>query len=321
MLTTSAGVVYEELPGSPTFSGSRDGPKATRVLKIAWSDVDTLLGEFFPEAIETGNGWIFPVSVAFPGKTWLQALDYSVKPYDGDNTTGHDANGVRDYSDDTGAEVTINYGIPPYDPNREDQTGDGQQILADHSIAFSAEMLKLGTPGWRWSGVPDRDDPGKGIPITNEDASLGKLVPSIEHTLTWNYVPSPPFYRLAQLVGCVNADTALFSAPVGTLLFSGAELRRSYTTTGAEAWKATFKFLQRWIKDVANVTGTKNFSGVDIVVPAQKVVVIGWNHVYNPLGNAWDMPYRQGPDGQYHGIYEYANLATLFDRDTSDDTR
>ena len=298
------GIGYEELPGSPSFAGGRDGPTAHRSFMLDWSNAGAYVTKFFPAAIRTGKGWIFPVALAFPGRPYLVASTYKIEGWDHDKTPGVDSDNVRAYDY---AKVDIDYKAPDYDPEDrgKDPTQTGDQILADHSMAFSAEMLKLGISGWMWEFDPDD-------PIKNEDASLAKVVPQIEHTLAWNYVPLPPFRRIARYVGCVNSDTKLFYAAAETLLFIGAEIKRSYhSQTGDESWKVTYKFLQRCINDETDT-------------------VIGWNHLWSNETGTWRKPTAFTGDAsnpaevidldKWKYIYEGVPFADLFQSDESDDT-
>lgn len=289
--STLNGIGFDELPNSPTFSGGRDGPKAQRRLMIAWSDTDSFLAAIFPAAIRTGKGWTFPVSASFPGKNWMTAQEYKVDPWDKDKTIGYDSNVVRAYDF---AVVTIDYKSPEYDPNKTDPAKQGDQILADYSSAYSAEMLKLGVSGWIWETGGDI--------IKNEEATVAKVVVQIEHTLTWNYVPYPPFSTIGRTAGCVNSDTKLFFAPAETLLFTGAEIKRSYhSTDGDQSWKVTYKFLQRLVNDGSGTA-------------------IGWNHMWRNDKGTWDKPMVLGQLGQPSTnkyIYEAEPFGDLFYADGS----
>jgi len=302
-MATLNGIEFDELPNSPTFAGGRDGPSAQRLFKVAWPTVEAFVLLFFPAAIRTGRGWRFPISATFPGLPWISAQAFKAEAWDIDKTTGYDSDGVRAYDF---AKVTIDYKAPEYDSsdNGQDPAQDGNQILADHSLAFSAEMLKLGVSGWYW----ETDDE----PIKNEEASIVKLVAHIEQTLSWSYVPYPPFNTISRSVGCVNSDEKLFYAPKETLLFTGAEVKRSYQSlTGDESWKVTYKFLQRQVK-----SGTADD--------------IGWNHFWrNDLGK-WDKPQSFTGDPTnpadvinsdlYDYVYPSVDFADLFYADSSSNT-
>lgn len=292
-MATLNGISFDELPGSPTLSGGRDGPKAQRKFKVAWSDAEAFIGIIFPAAIRTGNGWIFPISLEFPGHPWMSAQTFKLEPFDDNMTPGYDSNVVRSYH---WAKITIDYEAPEYDKSDSgrDPNRQGDQILADYSSAYSAEMLKLGISGWFWE---TRDENDHLVPIKNEEASVAKVIAQIEHTLTWHYVPSPPFRTIARMVGCVNNDEVLFYARQDTLLFTGAELKRSYhSMTGAEAWKVTYKFLQKCVG---------------------ALTTIGWNHFWRNDTATWDRVRTEG--GEY--VYARQDFAQLFyaDREEEED--
>ncbi len=325
MQTTTGGISYEEMPGSPSLSGSRDSHKGVRKFLVPWSKIDDFLVEFWPSIENRGWGWEFPEPLGFPGLSWLKALTYSVEPYDPDaidttasqqHETGLDTYGVRAYKEDLGAIVTIEYGVPPYDVYQLNWLEDGTNILVNTDRAYSAEVLKLGKSGWKW-GADNLD-------IKAEDAQLGKIIPQVEYNCTWLYVPQPPFWTIQASVGCVNSTQYPFYAPINTLLLIGAEVKRSYARADQYAFTIHYKFLQKWVKTAEVDLDARNPDGTLKGIPAKGQ--IGWNHIFRTdcKPPKWDYPYyEEANPGSGTGattpryLYPEMDFKKLFMRDFS----
>lgn len=323
MQTTAGGISYEEMPGSPSLSGSRDAHKGIRKFLVPWGNVGAFLLEFFPGAEDRGDRWNFPQPAAFPGRSWLLALTYNVEPYDPDaidtsgtdeRTRGLDADGVRAYKSDLGALVTIEYGVPPYDTLKLDFTSDGATILIDTEYDHSAEVLKLGKSGWKW-GADNLD-------IKAEDAQLGKIIPQVEYNCTWFYVPEPPFWTIQASVGCVNKTAFPYDCPVNTLLLAGAKIKRLYSMADEFSYTIHYKFLQKWVKTAE----------IDLNEGLPVYDQIGWNHIFRTDKKDsppfWDYPYYgEANPGSGTGattrqfLYPEMDFKKLFLRDQSWNTR
>ncbi len=312
MPTTKGGIEYEEMPGSPTWGANPwDAPTGQREFKVASKDVTNFILEIGPIPTEVGRGWHWEEPASFPGKRWLVAVGYGVKPFDPDKTSGtwrptplhatSNCNELRVYPDAVGWIVTVYYGVPPYD-TVTDWTSDGSTILCEEARVYSAEMLKLGIAGWKWKN--DKST------VKSEDQSIGKLVPQTEYSVVWRYVPRSPFKTIAKTLGCVNRQDVLldrvklFDAPQETLLFIGAEVKRSYVAGAAynQIWTISYKFVQRWVQTSSE--------GKDIGTP------IGWNHVFRNDINPpdWHRVYFDR-DGTEEPIYALRPFAPLFEQD------
>ena len=64
---------------------------------------------------------------------------------------------------------------------------------------------------------------------------MGKLVQTVEHNLTWLYVPEVPENTIAAMVGTVNHSQWLFNAPAETLYLAGADRKRITLPVGGTA--------------------------------------------------------------------------------------
>jgi hypothetical protein len=110
--------------------------------------------------------------------------------------------------------------------------------------------------------------------------------PKGDHSVSWHFVPWPPWTAIRQCVGKVNAFK-FAGAPRGTLLFLGAEASQDITTHGVKAWTLEYKFSE------------KNANAQNPLRPQ------GWNYFLRPNGEnagtfqpiARTVPIRTLPDG------------------------
>ena len=69
-------VPFEELPGS----GARSGGKITRLLKVAWADMDALEAELLGSSSLAANLMRFTAPASYPGKPDYLAIDVAFEP-------------------------------------------------------------------------------------------------------------------------------------------------------------------------------------------------------------------------------------------------
>lgn len=310
---TPGGILFDELPGSPIYGGTADKPTGQRIFLIDWDAIDLFLKELFPLPDTYGDYWDFkePANLRWTGFTTtteeypLVAQSYQITPFEETHILSElDATEKRSYLH--GAKVTVDYGAPFYQyggTNDRKLWPSGPDLLYRHEMSFSGEMLKLGVTGWKWSL-----DAG---PVKAEDAQLGKLIPSAEHTLTWFQVPSPQRAAITEAVGTVNSVTFL-DVPPQSLLFVGADAKPgSRPTGGKQVWTITMKFLER------------NFWEANSALNGEEAPV-GWNEIFRTdsedYAPFWDTPYREGTGGEEITIYRSSDFRDLFKRDSTENT-
>lgn len=295
--TTDGGIAYEEIEGSPTFRADRDGFSATQIYHMAWIDIDAFLDESFPLPVRGGFAYQYVRERTFPGTDWLFTKSVSIEALNPEKPTAGPQINVYD----DGAKVTIDYATRTIELDTEggrggSPTGADTGTLQTHQMSIGGEamILPIGAFGWEFDNPPLL--PFK--PAQTEDVRVSKIIPMIEHSLSFEYVPHPPFTTIAAMIGTVNSATLLFNAQPETLLFLGADATRRVTPQGTEAWKLEYRFSQKIVK--GRVAGD--------IYEGYEAVAIGWNHFFHPGYMRWDK--LQTTDGD--NVYKTANFAPLF---------
>jgi len=261
-------IPYEELEGSPTITMDRKGGSAERKLRIAWSNIGAAILEVFPGAI-----FGYPYNAQMPGFPWLRAQSMRIEPWDPKNPRPDSFGlGTNSYPGG-GALLTINYAPNEFDDNQTstDKKNPENVVFLEQSIAVSGEFLTWPNQGVRWETgtegsafIAGNNDKRW---VVNEDIKVGIVIPMLDHTLTWNYVKSPPWDAIRNCIGKVNQDAFNGCAPE-TLLFLGATASRSFSTIGFPWWKLGYKFAEKCMN-----------------APLKpKDVPQGWNHFLRPNG-------------------------------------
>jgi hypothetical protein len=235
------------MPGSPRYSLSRDSRKATRVVETAWANLDALFLECFPAAPSLPG--------VFPGIAFLFCESIEAEPLhpDGDFSAAALAGAsVATYANR--AKVTINYSNLPYESD----------TLLTRRFSFSGEFLTIPSAALKWEG---------GEVVQDEEISAAKIIPMIEHSITWHRVleASIPWDDIKNDIGRVNEsaiDNAYFdNVAAETLLYMGAELNFTYSTDGSKVWTLEHRFQERRVKIAEDV--------------------FGWNHFQRPSDGTW----------------------------------
>lgn len=298
--TTVGGIAYEELEGSPTYRADRDGFGATQIYRMAWIDIDAFLNESFPLPVRAGFSYEYVSERTFPGTDWLFTRSVAIEAMAPEKPTA----GALFNIYDSGAKVTIEYATRTIELDTAgggagtSPSGADTGTLQSHRISIGGEAMILPVGAFGWA-LTQATFPGEFRPLQNENIRVGKIIPTIEHTLSFEYVPHPPFGTIAAMIGCVNSAVLLFNAQAETLLFVGADATRRVTAQGTEAWKLEYRFSQKIVK--GRLVGGTVLSGFE-------AVAIGWNHYFNPAEQWWDKV--QTSNGDYP--YATANFAYLF---------
>lgn len=247
-------LTYDELEGSPSFVMDRDGGSARRVIKVPWSDIGRAILEVFP-----GAAFGYPYTASVPGFPWLRASRMSIDAWNPEHPTGSNEE-MNTYPG--GAKIAIDY--TPYKWPDSDATdtpaganSDIQDVaFLEHKINFGGEYLTWPNNGVRWNSDTEetveyspnsgRVDPEKADKLFKvfEDVNVGITIPTIEHSLNWNYVRFPPWTGIRNCLGKVNEVLHMGCAPE-TLLFTGATAERTYSTQGSPTWKIEYRLSEK----------------------------------------------------------------------------
>jgi hypothetical protein len=205
------------------------------------------------------------------------------------------------WQNDTGAasgsygellQVTIQYetGNAEQDYNPADP-----ETFLRHSVTAGGEFLVL--PPKNTTFVAEDSDGNETGQAANKDFQVPsvKMLPTMEHTLDWSYVVSPPWSTIRDQLGTVNdsAITLFNSAPAETVMFMSLQGEQQFTTGGVRPWSLSYKFSEKNITE-----GSRNY---------------GWNHVYNPSKPGFERLKRRDPNtGTLSPLYEESDFLKLF---------
>jgi len=267
--------------GYPTGNINAEQGSITVVGDIAWADLTAKLNELFPASLTSGIGQN-PLDPQF-GIYRCQSCEYRPFPNDAppvisDIPSTFDATFAKMPVYEK-ALLTINYSSAQVQfPNSASDTpdkpdGSTEVTGLSHQISSGGEVITLEHSSLVWSH-------GKNVEGTNVSAS--KVVPTLEHSITWNRVLSPNWDKLRDLIGKVN-NTDLGPFQTGTmynetLLYLGYQASPDITADGTRVWNLSLRFSERRVTELCkeSVGGAVIADGIT----GYEGVYGGWNHFY-----------------------------------------
>lgn len=278
------GVVFAELSGSPIENYGSDGFYAERTFVIPWSDRDAFASEVLGLAgrnQESGPAY-------YPGKSSIVATQLRMEPISGDRP---EVRQFKSISQDLNtypssfAKAIVRYNAISQEEVTDVTdvavvTGSGSQI--SYELGYDTETIKIPTNGWSWSSSSS---------VPSERPYYERVIPIMEHRVTWSNVVNPPWDAIQRLQGTVNV-TSFLGAAAETLLFVGIQSNKLYradlaTGPSAFTWKIRYIFRQRGLRH-------QNTS-------------YGWNHFWSPSIGSWERATCEG-----HGLYDTSDFSVLF---------
>lgn len=272
-------VDFEELEGSPSESfTSSEGFTATRRLRCAWADrydfIDELTG--YSESTNARDALKYPGVFA----CYTTGVKVEPEPPDKPDKKSVTLNSLSSYQyaivtvEFAQRSITLSGAAPPEPP--EPPTG----TFFTYRQTFGGEIVTIPGRVYHWE-----DNQG----VVPDDINFGVRRGESEHHLQWHRVPKPPWRALQQMRGRVNS-VAFLGAPIGHLLFPGAEVSREFDRDpeATPLWTIGMTFIERNI----------SYNGVEY----------GWQHVFreNPAG------FVRLLDGNNRPAYEEGDFNTLF---------
>lgn len=225
---------------SPTIQATRDSRSATRVGVIAYSDIDAALLECFPAPPALPG--------AYPGVSYLYVDSVSIEPWP-DQPAWFSCTTVPTY---VYAQLTINYSPLSYDASD----------LLSRKTTYRTEAMLIPANSMKW---------GDGTAIQQEDLQAAKLIPMIDHAITYHRVAPANESAIDAAVrsnmGHINNGT-FEGATGGTLLFAGADKTWTIDSTGAQTFSYEMHFIERKI----TWNGTPDY---------------GWNNFWRNSDKSW----------------------------------
>lgn len=291
-------LVIEELLGSPELTLSRQGNTATRRVKVPGALLEPIIAELFPSPFSG-----YPFGAAFPGVPFLFVDTVQITPFFGEDDTSATISDVPDYAF---LLLTINYRTPRFDNSllgRRDPSGPGgkqgsqgnqNNPFLTHSGNIGGQFLTYPAQALVWAtqtgGGPTlgAEDPNAQL---RADVHAGVIVPTTEHTMTWNFVAQPPWDVIGACRGRVNSRW-ISGCPAGTLLFLGCQFSKDFDMTGTPVWKLVMKFSEKNTQTYPAVDGLFNTRTSPFFDRADwpNQAAYGWNHFLRFINNEtrWD---------------------------------
>jgi len=284
----SPGITGEITPTSGSFEV---------VERIAWADTIPRLREIFP--ISTSSVIGLPEVDPFFGT--YRASSVKMRAHGGEpKQIG------RNIGFTAGVQIPVydhNIFTITYSSNQNDYTDSSEQSndpvpFLSHSWSAGGEIITVENADMKWSG-------GDAARAHAAASNANFIVPTIEHSITWHRVKTPPFEAIRSALGKVNVSTMDFDTGTNiwpeTLLFLGAELSRDILTDGTRAWQVVYKFSERRVDTGYASNGVQYFDGVgryiessirytpgsitapgldDSGLPFGTNIIGGWNHFF-----------------------------------------
>jgi len=290
-------VAFDEALDSPRFHFGFDGHTAVRKGYIAWGDLEAFVAEHFPVSYKADVSQFGGLGTPFPSP-WDQALridSMDVEPFSDENLAGPtDGNGNIDTTQDFSTVITHDKALVTikYTPAKWTEDDPVEQLV--HRWSAGAEFLTLPNTDLQWV------DPAGPV---SSDLSPGRLIPTINHTISWPRIESPPFANIRALVGRVNNAAftlATGTAPYETMLFVGADLERTVMSDGTRGWNVTYHFSEKSV-DTESADINEGVAG-------------GWNHFWRNESGASYGPgfYALARDANRTPIYPRGDFNLLF---------
>jgi len=262
--------------------------------RIAWADTIARILEIFPLSTSSSIG--LPEVDPFFGTyraSSIRMRAQGAEPKQIGKNIGFTAGvqiPVYDYNVFT---ITYSSTESSYGDISDPESKDPVPFLS-HSWSAGGEVVTMENAEMTWSG-------GAKAKAHAAASNANFIVPTIEHSITWHRVHSPPFAAIRSALGKVNKTTMDFDTGENiwpeTLLFLGAELNRDILSDGSRAWQVVYKFSERRVdtgyknnSQVADGVGEYIEDGVvytagggfftDNGLPISTLTLGGWNHFF-----------------------------------------
>lgn len=273
------------IAGYPVGKIGQDGITATRQVIVPWDKLDEAIEFLQPPSTFSGGAQVIRYGAQYPGRPFLRVVNINWKPLS-NKPTGLDFNGDYKYEH---AELTVEYGFL----RNQQSGGSGSPDPKDpaplliHRWTMGIQTVETDEKGLVWDNVWNRKDPNPFSPIqpvvsssvedpgvrrligrpmgTTSGKAPQELVTTIEHEITRQRVPRPPFSALRACGGKCNKSIVEFKTgkiPKECLRLWGAKLTSTVMANGEDSWEMNLQF------------GERQVIAEDQLEPG------GWNHYY-----------------------------------------
>lgn len=332
---TAGGVPYRIMEGYPKFKFTESGASAEEKYLIVGRHLAAFALESLPPPSQVldllGGG---NTGRPYPGLPRLVTRELDAEPFDqskpGDPLLTDDSEASGTYS--PFYVVTINYSTREQEDEEEDE--DDLETILTHDIQAGAEFIIIPPDNLSSADEGDEPDddqdgevratgedgepyvPGGGDaaknPVKKTNVPISKILPTIEHTLTWTRCPNPPWGQMRNALGKLNSDRLpiFFNAPAGTVLFLGFSAKQEWEWVTRERSSAGYR-IRPW-------TVTLKFSERALIERGKRIT---WNHVFIPGKdhNRFEKVYLD-PPANTRTIYESVPFLNIFKVDKPENT-
>jgi hypothetical protein len=251
---------------SPKWFGDRKTRRVTRLGRIAYANIEALFAECFPSPPF--------VPGLMPGSTFMYVSSIEVVPFPEAVPSSGD---MPTFSE---AWCTVTY--EPLTDEQDDETSTPGEPLITRTWGIAGEFLTIPANGYKWE-VGD-------LPVDVEEISASKIIPMIEHSITWNKADAIPWTAIKANIGKVNNATLdnryWDNVAAQTLLYMGAQVSYTFNSNGDQEYTIEHRFQERLVDDAGTVRG--------------------WNYFFNPTTQDWDRLL----DGAGNPVYTTSALFT-----------
>ncbi len=294
----------QALAGYPTI----DATPTTGSMVFAWGitgrDVSDFLYEVFPP--NSATNLYATESDPLSGK--YRASSVHIEPFQGDKTPvragGTFANsdlydhGINSERPTYKAVVTYSSSQRTFDDDGDSSNTRDPVTMLSHSISIGGEYITLDDQAKiRWgeySGGSYTEATTNNEPLKGQEA--GFPIPTMEHSIHWHRVVSPPFQAIYDSVGCLNSVPMQFNVGTfypQTVLFLGAEISRDVMSDGQRAWSVTYRFSIKKLDEERVATASQlNYNGNKYG---------GWNHFFDTETGMFRLLLKKNSSATYLG--------------------
>jgi len=278
----SSGIFFDEDENSPTFEVDIAAGKIifTQTGLGNWSDINAMYNYLMAPTLVFGEFFGVFAGAGFPDNDNIRCVKAKATP--ADTISGADAAGVNLHN-------TARWFLQYENIKAPFGASSDPVPMLTHEWDVGGEFLVFKGATLQWS------DGAAG----GSDARGGILIPTVEWSVTWPRLTTPPFSAIRSCIGKVNSNSMTFDTGTvdpETLLFLGAKVRRDFLSDGSLAWQFTYKFSERRVP------------------AADQAAIGGWNHFFrnNPAKNGF---YRLRLTTAVNGskdIYQLIDFSPLF---------
>lgn len=295
--------IFEVEAGYPRFRGSNDGQEAELRGWVNYDEYPDFIAQMQPPSTFIGGNMIIAYGAALPGFEYLRVTDWEAERWPGQAPTSDiDADNYRKHPL-MYVKLTFRF-VKQHatsTTNPEDNPDPAPFLI--HRWTVGGQVLSLDNIGLMWDDIRRKLSGGNSEPFfssgslaeshaskrqrvgvaagQDEKINAARLLPHIEHEITWPRVPKPSFTYLREGIGKVNDREVRFRTgriPKECLLFSGASVRETVMSNGKTAWELVMKFSERR------------------VVAADQSDPGGWNHYFRAQRPSQTFPYLVNDD-------------------------